>query len=125
MSAPRVTATPDTPRLRVAVTVPAARMTGGSFLDLLAAAFAEQPEGITKALLGLHKANQQNQTDAAVALREVLAGLVPADVTARLTETEARELSHDALAAARCMFSARGLAQVKAGLHPQPLRSAA
>lgn len=117
----RVTAVPDASWFRVAVTVPADTLSGTDLLDQLAAAFAEDPDGIAERLLELHALNEQTAGDVdrgddyaadhsgaqADAARAGLARDLPLDVTVRLKEHEARGLSESLLAAARKVFSAR------------------
>lgn len=116
-----VTAAVDAPWFRVAVTVTADAVSGTDLLDQLAAAFAEDPDGISERLLELNALNGQLDSDrhngddvlaehsgAQVdAARQALAKDLPVDVTVLLTEREGRGLADAVLSAARQVFSAR------------------
>lgn len=135
----RVSITPDAQWFRAALTIPAGTLSGTDLMDQLAAAFAEDPDGITERLLSLHELNRQTERDVeegremaadqsaaqAMSVRRDLALDLPLDVTVWLDEAEARDLSDAALAAARSTFSAR----ISAGYDPArkatPLRSVA
>lgn len=132
-----VSIAPDAQWFRAALTV--STLSSEDFLNELAAAFAEDPERIGAQLLALHELNEQvaadrdrgddysaDQADGfADQVRAGLAVDLPLDVTVRLDEAEARDLSDAALAAARSTFSAR----ISAGYDPsrkaEKLRSVA
>jgi hypothetical protein len=135
----RVHVAPDAQWFRVALTVPADIVAGTDLLDQLAAAFAEDPVRIAAQLLALHELNGQVAADVeaghehsaehasghADLVRNALAEDLPLDVTVRLDEQEARDLSSAALTSARRVFSARGAAGYDPARKATPLRSVA
>lgn len=139
MIAERITAKPDANWFRVLLTVPADTLSGTDLLDQLAAAFAEDPDGISERLLELNALNEQTESDLhngdielaehsgaqADDARAALAKDLPVDVTVQLKEDEARGLSESLLAGARAVFSARRTAGVGSDRKAAPLRSAA
>jgi hypothetical protein len=139
MTAERITAKPDASWFAVLLTVTADALSGTDLLDQLAAAFAEDPDGIAERLLELHALNEQTTEDVhrgddyaadhsaaqANATRAALAKDLPVDVIVQLKEDEARGLSESLLAGARTVFSARRTAGVDHDRKAAPLRSAA
>ena len=135
----RVKVTPDANWFRTVLTIPADIVSGTDLLDQIAAAFAEDPEGIAASLLELHELNQQAARDVedgneltaehssgqADQVRDSLALDLPLDVSVRLDEQEARDLSAAALASARSVFNARGAAGYDPARKATPLRSVA
>ncbi|WP_042408142.1 hypothetical protein [Streptacidiphilus carbonis] len=139
MTAQRVTAQPDALWFRVALGISEQALRSTDWLDQLAAAFAEDPERIAAQLLALNELNEQTQASVdagddlaadhagghANAVRAALSEDLPLDLTVRLDEQEARDLSLDALVAARRLFSARVTAGVDPDRKALPLRSVA
>lgn len=135
----RVKVAPDANWFRTVLTVPADIVSGTDLLDQLAAAFAEDPVRIASALLELHELNQQVAADVeagnelsadhtaghANRVRDSLAADFPLDVSVRLDEQEARDLSAAALSSARSVFNARGAAGYDPARKATPLRSVA
>lgn len=139
MSTERITAKPDASWFAVLLTVTADAASGTDLLDQLAAAFAEDPDGIAERLLELNALNEQTDSDRhngdielaehsgaqADDARAALAKDLPVDVTVQLKEDEARGLSESLLAGARTVFSARRTAGVDMDRKAAALRSVA